>query len=49
MVGSFVTTQDTGGFSISLLEPDDEMLEFWCAPSDTPAFPGIEVTEECPA
>ncbi|MYA88380.1 MAG: dihydroxyacetone kinase subunit DhaK [Boseongicola sp. SB0662_bin_57] len=47
MVGSFVTTQETGGFSISLLEPDDEMLEFWCAPSDTPAFPGIEATEEC--
>ena len=49
MVGSFVTTQETGGFSISLLEPDDEMLEFWCAPSDTPAFPGIEATEGRPA
>ena len=49
MVGSFVTTQETGGFSISLLEPDDEMLRFWCAPSDTPCFPAIELTDEIPA
>ena len=47
MIGSFVTTQETGGFSISLFEPDDEMLGFWCAPSDTPAFPKIELTDEC--
>jgi len=49
MVGSFVTTQETGGFSISLLEPDDGMLKLWCAPSDTPAFPRVELTEECAA
>jgi dihydroxyacetone kinase-like protein len=41
MVGSYVTTQEMGGFSISLLEPDDEMLRLWGAPSDTPYFPRI--------
>jgi len=41
MVGSYVTTQEMGGFSISFLEPDDEMLALWCAPSDTPYFPTI--------
>ena len=49
MVGSFVTTQETGGFSISLFDPDDEMLGFWCARSDTPAFPNIELTDKFPA
>ena len=46
MVGTFVTTQEMGGVSISLLEPDDEMLRLWCAPSDTPAFPGIHMIAE---
>lgn len=41
MIGSYVTTQEMGGFSISLLEPTDEMLRLWCAPSDTPFFPQI--------
>lgn len=41
MIGSYVTTQEMGGFSISLLEPTDEMLSYWCAPSDTPHFPAI--------
>lgn len=41
MIGSYVTTQEMGGFSISFLEPTPEMLEFWCAPSDTPQFPKI--------
>lgn len=41
MVGSLVTTQEMGGFSISLLEPTDQMLTYWCAPSDTPHFPTI--------
>lgn len=49
MVGSFVTTQEMGGFSISLLEPDSEMLRLWCAPSDTPAFPNIHQLPEDPA
>ncbi len=41
MIGSYVTTQEMGGFSISVLEPTDDMLAYWCAPSDTPAFPDI--------
>jgi dihydroxyacetone kinase-like protein len=43
MVGSFVTTQEMGGFSISLLEPTDQMLAYWCEPSDSPAFPAISL------
>lgn len=46
MIGSYVTTQEMGGFSISLLEPTDEMLRLWCAPSDTPYFPQIRTDEE---
>ncbi len=41
MIGSYVTTQEMGGFSISLMEPTDDMLACWCAPSDTPSFPKI--------
>ena len=41
MIGSYVTTQEMGGFSISLMEPTDDMLTCWCAPSDTPSFPKI--------
>ncbi|MEM6463453.1 MAG: dihydroxyacetone kinase subunit DhaK [Pseudomonadota bacterium] len=43
MVGTYVTTQEMGGFSISLLTPTPEMLEYWCAPSDTPSFPAIRM------
>ena len=43
MVGTFVTTQEMGGFSISLLTPTPEMLRYWCAPSDTPHFPAIRM------
>ncbi|WP_299949924.1 dihydroxyacetone kinase subunit DhaK [uncultured Ruegeria sp.] len=43
MIGSYVTTQEMGGFSISFLEPDDDMLSLWCAPSDTPFFPSIQM------
>jgi dihydroxyacetone kinase-like protein len=42
MIGSYVTTQEMGGFSISFLEPTDDMLALWCAPSDTPFFPPIQ-------
>jgi dihydroxyacetone kinase-like protein len=48
MVGSYVTTQEMGGFSISLFEPDEETLSLWCAPSDTPAFPDIHMIPEDP-
>lgn len=41
MIGSYVTTQEMGGFSISFLEPTDDMLSLWCAASDTPYFPAI--------
>ena len=43
MIGSYVTTQEMGGFSISFLEPTDDMLSLWCAPSDTPYFPAIHL------
>lgn len=43
MIGSFVTTQEMGGFSISFLEPTDEMFRHWCAGSDTPYFPDIRM------
>ena len=43
MIGSYVTTQEMGGFSISFLEPTDDMLSLWCAPSDTPFFPAIRM------
>jgi len=46
MVGSYVTTQEMGGFSISLMEPDDEMLRLWCASQSTPAFPDIHMIPE---
>lgn len=45
MIGSYVTTQEMGGFSISFLEPTDEMLALWCAPSDTPYFPTIDLED----
>lgn len=44
LIGSFVTTQEMGGFSISLMEPTEELMGYWCAPSDTPSFPTISAT-----
>ena len=41
MIGSFSTTQETGGFSISLFTPTASMLEYWCAPHASPHFPVI--------
>jgi len=46
MVGSFSTTQEMAGFSISLLTPTDDMLKFWQAPQGTPHFPVITTAEE---
>lgn len=40
-IGSLSTTQETAGFSISLLETDAEMLRLWRAPQATPHFPVI--------
>lgn len=41
MIGSYSTTQETAGFSISLFTPTAEMLNLWRAPQDTPYFPVI--------
>ena len=41
MRGSFSTTQETAGFSISILIPDEIMLKFWRAPHSSPNFPLI--------
>lgn len=40
-IGSLSTTQEMGGFSISLMAPDDGMLRLWRAPQATPHFPVI--------
>lgn len=41
MIGSFSTTQEMGGFSISLFTPNPAMLEYWQAPQASPNFPNI--------
>ena len=37
-VGEFVTSLDMAGVSLTLVWVDDELLKFWQAPADTPAF-----------
>ena len=41
MIGSYSTTQETAGFSISILVPDELMLKFWGEPHKAPDFPLI--------
>jgi phosphoenolpyruvate---glycerone phosphotransferase subunit DhaK len=41
MIGSYSTTQEMGGFSISLLTPSPQMLGFWQAAHAAPCFPAI--------
>lgn len=41
MVGSFSTTQEMAGFSISLFTPTPEMLALWQADHEAPYFPKI--------
>jgi phosphoenolpyruvate---glycerone phosphotransferase subunit DhaK len=41
MVGSFSTTQEMAGFSISLMTPTPQMLTLWQAPHGAPYFPVI--------
>ena len=48
MVGSYSTTQEMGGFSISLLTPTADMLNFWRAPQATPYFPVITAAGSAP-
>ncbi len=41
MVGSFSTTQEMAGFSISLFTPTPDMLALWQAEHESPHFPKI--------
>jgi phosphoenolpyruvate---glycerone phosphotransferase subunit DhaK len=41
IIGSFSTTQEMAGFSISLLTPTPQMLTFWQAAHAAPLFPVI--------
>jgi dihydroxyacetone kinase/dihydroxyacetone kinase-like protein len=38
VVNSYFTTQEMGGFSLSLCAPDDELLPWWEAPAHAPYF-----------
>ena len=38
LVGPYITSLEMQGCSITLLKADDEILKYWDAPADTPAF-----------
>ena len=38
LVGEFLTVQEMGGFQMFIAKMDDELLELWDAPCDTPAL-----------
>ena len=38
LVGSYVTSLDMAGFSVTLLTVDDELVGLWDAPVHTPAL-----------
>ena len=38
LVGEFLTVQEMGGFQMVIAKMDDELLELWDAPCDTPAL-----------
>jgi len=38
LVGEFLTVQEMGGFQMSVLRADDELIELWDAPCNTPAL-----------
>ena len=38
LINEYITTQDTAGFSISLLKSDDQMRRLWTAPVSAPYF-----------
>ncbi|WP_299726699.1 dihydroxyacetone kinase subunit DhaK [uncultured Tateyamaria sp.] len=42
MIGSYSTTQEMGGFSISLFTPTQEMMRLWRMPHGAPHFPHID-------
>ena len=41
MIGSYSTTQEMGGFSISLFTPTADMARYWRAPHGAPLFPHL--------
>jgi dihydroxyacetone kinase-like protein len=38
LVGNYITSLEMAGCSITLLKADDELLELWDAPVNTPAI-----------
>jgi len=38
LINEYITTQDTAGFSISLLKSNEEMRKLWCYPVSAPYF-----------
>ena len=38
LVGSYITSLDMAGASVTLLKVDDELLSLWDAPVNTPAL-----------
>jgi dihydroxyacetone kinase len=48
-VGEFVTSLDMAGCSLTLTWLDDELEEFWCAPSDAPVLRRGSTIQTCPA
>ena len=38
LINEYITTQDSAGFSISLLKSDDQMRRLWTAPVSAPYF-----------
>jgi phosphoenolpyruvate---glycerone phosphotransferase subunit DhaK len=38
LIGNYITSLEMQGCSITLLKLDDELLQFWDAPVDTPAL-----------
>lgn len=43
MIGPYSTTQEMGGFSLSLFTPTSQMLDLWRAPHKAPHFPHISM------
>jgi dihydroxyacetone kinase-like protein len=38
VAGEFLTVQEMGGFQMVVCKMDDELLELWDAPCDSPAL-----------
>jgi dihydroxyacetone kinase-like protein len=37
-IGEFITTQEQAGFQMTIARMDNEVIELWDAPADTPFF-----------